>query len=140
MKRFFIISTLWCLCITTAFAQEGLNINQMFTAPNPAKTETYISGKKLKSVNLKIFHSISLPNNPTNAKAALSAIQKDSHNIVDKEVVYRNGQIKYGIYTFTKCDGNNRYLFYINKDDRIKLIYMEGKASKMDIKRLSTKN
>jgi hypothetical protein len=82
----------------------------------------------------------------TQAEIIENLVVKDGAQAVDKEVEYRNGQLYYGFYTMKKMKSDNRYIFYLNQNlarkspkNAVTLIYMEGRASANEIKKLIRK-
>ena len=157
MKRsLFII--LMCLVIgIEAMAQQGLNINRLFnenlitdewvTQELNGKTEIIVTGKKAKEMGLSTYHSISLNSGKKQDRDNIeSLVKKDGAQAIDKDVEYRNGQLYYGFYTLKPNKSNKRYIFYLNQNlarksprNIVTVIYMEGKKSPEEVKKLIRK-
>lgn len=148
MKQFIIILT--CMIATsTAVAQQGLNINQLFDGrfkKATGATEIIVTGNKAGEIGLKVYHSLSVTDG-AQAELVEACVKKDGVRAVDKEVEYRNGQLYYGFYTLKPdTSDNKRYIFFLNQNlarkspkNVVTLIYMEGKSSAEKIKKLIRK-
>lgn len=134
-----------CLC---AFAQKGLNINEVFEGKVVAKQymqESLIKGENLASYNLKVLHTIKFSaNNSQRARAdalfnmdMLGRISDDDSNM---EMESRDGFIYYAIVQLTDNEnGVHRYICYQCRPRSTKfditLVYMEGDASLADLRK-----
>ena len=133
---------------STAVAQNGLNINQLFDGrfkKATGATEIIVTGSRANEIGLKVYHSLSVTNE-IQAELIESHVIKDGVQAVDKEVEYRNGQLYYGFYTMKSVKGNKRYIFFLNQNlarkspkKVVTLIYMEGNATPEQIKKLIRK-
>ena len=157
MKRITTIMIVCLLFATAATAQEGLNINRLFnkdlktdewvTQELNGKTEIIVTGKKAKEMGLSIYHSLSLSNSTkTERDNIVNLLAKDAAQALDKDVEYRNGQLYYGFYTLRPNKKNKRYIFYLNQNlarkspkNVVTIIYMEGKKSPEEVKKLIRK-
>lgn len=117
-------------------AQKGMNINEIFDGryrDNDAAHEIYMSGGKLSSYGLDLYHSLTLTGMPDEASAIERLVMLDGRRAKDKEVIYRDGGLYYGFYVF---DGS--YIFYLNQHrqngDKIIVIYLQGDATPERIK------
>ncbi len=148
MKRFIII-VLTCLLTTmAAVAQKGLNINRLFDGKYKmatVATEIIVTGSQANEIGLEVYHSVSVTDK-TQAEIIENLVVKDGTQAIDKEVEYRNGQLYYGFYTMKKEKRDNRYIFFLNQNlakkspkNMVTLIYMEGKATPTQIKKLIRK-
>ena len=148
MKRFIII-VLTCLLTTmAAVAQKGLNINRLFDGRYKkvaGATEIIVTGSQANEIGLEVYHSVSVTDK-TQAEIIENLVVKDGAQAIDKEVEYRNGQLYYGFYTMKKVKRDNRYIFFLNQNlakkspkNMVTLIYMEGKATPTQIKKLIRK-
>ena len=157
MKRtIFIILTCLLTCVS-AMAQQGLNINRLFnenlktddwvTQELNGKTEIIVTGDKAKEMGLSTYHSISLNSGKKQDRESIEALViKDGAQALDKDVEYRNGQLYYGFYTLKPNKRNKRYIFYLNQNlarkspkNIVTVIYMEGKKSPEEVKKLIRK-
>ena len=148
MKQFIIIILTCLMASSTAVAQNGLNINQLFDGrfkKATGATEIIVTGSRANEIGLKVYHSLSVTNE-IQAELIESHVIKDGVQAVDKEVEYRNGQLYYGFYTMKSVKGNKRYIFFLNQNlarkspkKVVTLIYMEGNATPEQIKKLIRK-
>lgn len=149
MKRFSLIIITCIVAALPALAQSGLNINSLFDGrfkKDPNATELIVSGAGARDINLKVYHSLKVTQKSQQSLVE-SLVVKDGVKAVDKEVEYRGGQLYYGFYTMPATkSGHNRYIFYLNQNlahkapkNLVTLIYMEGKASSEEIKKLIRK-
>ena len=140
-----------------AVAQQGLNINRLFnenlitddwvTQEHNGKTEIIVTGKKAKEMGLDTYHSISLNSAKKQDRESIETlVLKDGAQALDKDVEYRNGQLYYGFYTLKPNKRNKRYIFYLNQNlarkspkNVVTVIYMEGKKSPDEVKKLIRK-
>ena len=149
MKRIFLLSTL-CLCLISATAQKGLNIAIYFSEPyleTEGLSHVHIEGNDLVSYNLSLFRSIRLTpeSTPDNSRKLMEQrVIEDGKHATKKEVVMIGGRLYYGFYALPPKNGNtNRYIFYRNnclkpetKPQEIMLVYIEGKASPSELKKI----
>lgn len=157
MKRtIFIILTCLLTCVS-AMAQQGLNINRLFnenlktddwvTQELNGKTEIIVTGDNAKEMGLSTYHSISFNSGKKQDRESIEALViKDGAQALDKDVEYRNGQLYYGFYTLKPNKRNKRYIFYLNQNlarkspkNIVTVIYMEGKKSPEEVKKLIRK-
>lgn len=156
MKRIIIIC-IGLLAAITAMAQQGLNINSLFneklitddwvTQELNGKTEIIVTGNKAKELGLTKYHSISVTGKAKSDRTSIERLViKDGAQALDKDVEYRNGQLYYGFYTLKPNKKNKRYIFYLNQNlankspkNIVTVIYMEGKKSPEEVKKLIRK-
>lgn len=149
MKRTTLIFITCILMSLPVLAQSGLNINSLFDGRykrNPYASEMIVTGTNAREINLKVYHSIKVTEK-AQQNLIESLVVKDGIKAVDKEVEYRGGQLYYGFYTLpTDKSGNERYIFFLNQNlaqkspkNMVTLIYMEGKATTEQIKKLIRK-
>ena len=148
MKRTTIIILTCLLTTMAALAQTGLNINRLFDGrykKATGATEIIVTGSQACEIGLTVYHSVSVTDK-TQAEIIENLVVKDGAQAIDKEVEYRNGQLYYGFYTMKKMKRDNRYIFYLNQNlarkspkNVVTLIYMEGRASASEIKKLIRK-
>ena len=148
MKQTTIIILTCLLTTMAAMAQTGLNINRLFDGrykKATGATEIIVTGSQAHEIGLSVYHSVSVTDK-TQAEIIENLVVKDGAQAIDKEVEYRNGQLYYGFYTMKKMKRDNRYIFYLNQNlarkapkNGVTLIYMEGRASANEIKKLIRK-
>jgi len=128
----------------TAYAQEGLTIGQLFDGrfrSDQHVMETHITGGQLNKHHLDIYRSLSLfrPDAST-AENLEKTVRQDGAHARSREIQYKNGKLYYGFYQLPRHGGNNRYLFYLNQlasgGDKIIIIYMEGTATREQVKKM----
>ena len=98
-------------------------------------------------MGLNTYHSISLNNaKKQDVSSIVELVIKDGAQAIDKDVEYRNGQLYYGFYTLKPNKRNKRYIFYLNQNlarkspkNIVTVIYMEGKKSPEEVKKLIRK-
>ena len=149
MKRISLIIIIGIVATMPALAQSGLHINTLFDGrfkKDPHATELIVTGAGARDINLKVYHSLKVTEK-SQQNLVESLVVKDGVKAVDKEVEYRNGQLYYGFYTLPATkSGNHRYIFFLNQNlahnspkNMVTLIYMEGKATPEQIKKLIRK-
>lgn len=157
MKRIIIILLTGLLTASAAMAQEGLNINKLFdknlktdewvTHELNGITEIIVTGKKAKEMGLSTYHSVSIKSGTKQEREPFEKlVLKDGAQALDKDVEYRNGQLYYGFFTLKPNKHNKRYIFYLNQNlakkspkNIVTVIYMEGKKSPEEVKKLIRK-
>lgn len=125
-------------------AQTGLNIDKVYSEQYRSlkgATETLIVKDRLSSVNLDIYHSMTITGHPELAREIERMVSTDGRNALSKEVRYHAGHIYYGLYHLKgKTKGVSRYILYLNGhlkgDSRIILLFLEGKATTEQVKKL----
>lgn len=148
MKRITIIILTCLLTTMAAMAQAGLNINRLFDGrykKAAGATEIIVTGSQAREIGLTVYHSVSVTDK-AQAEIIENLVMKDGVQAIDKEVEYRNGQLYYGFYTMPKVKHANRYIFFLNQNlarkspkSNVTLIYMEGRATAGEIKKLIRK-
>ena len=148
MKRITIIILTCLLTTMAAMAQTGLNINRLFDGrykKATGATEIIVTGSQAREIGLMVYHSVSVTDK-AQAEIIENLVMKDGVQAIDKEVEYRNGQLYYGFYTMPKVKHTNRYIFFLNQNlarkspkSNVTLIYMEGRATAGEIKKLIRK-
>lgn len=149
MKRITLIITVMALTTLSVLAQSGLNINSLFDGrykTNPYAAEYIVTGPAAWDIDLEVYHSLKVTQKEQQ-ELIESLVNKDGATAVDKEVQFRSGKLYYGFYTLSKTKkGRNRYIFFLNQNlakkspkNMVTLIYMEGKATPTQIKKLIRK-
>lgn len=148
MKRILTL-TAFVLSLITAAGQKGLNIGIYFSDHYKDLTaaSVYIEGSDLTPYNLSLFRSITLTAETTPKKSwqlLEQRVMEDAKLATKKEVAMIGTQLYYGFYALPPLDGKtNRYIFYRNnllkpeaKPQEIMLVYIEGKASSSELKKI----
>jgi hypothetical protein len=148
MKRILTLAA-FALSLITAAGQKGLNIGIYFSDHYKDLTaaSVYIEGSDLSPYNLSLFRSITLTAETTPQKSWLLLEQRvvaDANLATKKEVAMIGTRLYYGFYALPPLDGEtNRYIFYRNnllkpeaKPQEIMLVYIEGKASSAELKKI----
>lgn len=146
--KIYITLILLCVGAISSQAQNGLEINRIFKDFHRADnvTETIVSGAQLVDLGLDTYRSIivSGENAKTAAVAIAKAVTADASSRADsKEESYVDGHLFYAQYTLKPVGKRNRYIFFVDNtlkgDSRVMLVYMEGKASPEEVRRLIKK-
>lgn len=124
-------------------AQTGLKINDLFGKhyrDMEGVSETMVKGR-MQDMNLSLYHSMTFTDHSELAPTIEKLVASDGAAAQSKEVRYKNGRLYYGFYQLSrKADGTNRYILYLNRhlvgDKRIMLLYLEGKASVDEVKKI----
>jgi hypothetical protein len=143
------IITVMALATLPVLAQSGLNINSLFDGrykTNPYAAEYIVTGPAAWEIDLEVYHSLKVTQKEQQDLIE-SLVNKDGATALDKEVQLRNGKLYYGFYTLSMTKkGRNRYIFFLNQNlakkspkNMVTLIYMEGKATPSQIKKLIRK-
>lgn len=149
MKRIFSLLAL-SVCLLTAYAQKDLNIAIYFSEPYleiDGVSAVHIEGEDLSIYNLSLFRSIRLTPESTpdkSRKLIEQRVMEDGKLAIKKEVAMIGGRLYYGFYVLPPRDENtNRYIFYRNnilkpeaKPQEVMLVYIEGKASPAELKKI----
>lgn len=149
MKRITLIFITCVLATLPVLAQSGLHINSLFDGrykKDPHATELIVTGSGARDINLKVYHSLKLTQK-SQQNLVESLVVKDGVKAEEKEVEYRSGQLYYGFYVLPASkSGSHRYIFYLNQNlahnapkNMVTLIYMEGKATPEEIKKIIRK-
>lgn len=144
MKRQLILF-LFALFSAAATAQSGLAISPFFAddfIKSSTQTSISLKGEKVKAYNLSLFRSITLSAQSEHARQLERAVLADAAHAIEHEAGMKEGKLYYGFYRLPTEKGQNRYLFYRNNalrkggEPTIILIYMEGKATIPELKRI----
>lgn len=153
MKRYSLILVFLLLSFgLPAAAQKELKVNSAFKIARKetkGTTEVMLKGSKLKSFDLTLFHSVTIPIKYLNVTQTEADIHTDTAHALEKEEGRKSGRLYYGFYRLPpkEKDEPMRYLFYRNNALRsrqssaetISIIYMEGYASIAELKRRFSK-
>ena len=149
MKRIFSLLA-FSVCLLTAYAQKDLNIAIYFSEQYleiDGVSAVHIEGQDLCIYNLSLFRSIRLTPESTpdkSRKLMEQRVMEDGKLATKKEVAMIGGRLYYGFYVLPPRDKKtNRYIFYRNnclkpeaKPQEIMLVYIEGKASPSELKKI----
>ena len=149
MKRIFSLLA-FSVCLLTASAQKDLNIAIYFSEPYleiDGVSAVHIEGEDLSIYNLSLFRSIRLTPESTpdiSRKLMEQRVMEDGKLATKKEVAMIGGRLYYGFYVLPpREEGINRYIFYRNnilkpeaKPQEVMLVYIEGKASPAELKKI----
>ena len=129
-----------------ANAQKGLKIEGAFAQTYtmlPEATETMLTRSKLHDVSLSLYRALSVAGNPEKALEIERLVLADGRSALSKEVRYASGHLYYGLYVLPPVGKENRYILFLNGNlsgsGKMLLLYLEGKASVDDVKRLVNK-
>lgn len=130
-----------------ARAQKGLHIQDAFSSAYttlPDATETLLTRSRLHDVSLSLYRALSLSANPDKALEIERMVLADGRSAISKEVRYTSGHLFYGLYVLPPVGGENRYILFLNGNlspsgGKMLLLYLEGKASVDDVRRLINK-
>lgn len=149
IKRIFTVILLLLSVQAAAFAQKGLQVDQLFGGPYLQRkdaTEVLIKGSRLHTYKLTLFRSITLTPAKGEAEQFEKCVLADAKLAIDKELTHRQGHLYYGFCQFKPRGETRRYLFFrdnglranVHKNRQISLIYMEGTASPQELKQMFT--
>lgn len=143
------LSTLLLLALLSlsAWAQGNLGIAEVLDGryrKHPATTDVTITGARLSSYDLVLYHSLTVVNETEIMEVLLNAFLSDIDQAEAKDLSYVGSHLYYGFikYKYNKMeDIYNRYAFFKdlryapeNKEDKVIIIYMEGPASLKTLK------
>ncbi len=127
-----------------ASAQVPAAIGRLFNGPyrsSPAATETIITGEPLKPYDLTLFHSLMITDDSQASSALEKAVKADGKEALWEETESVGGRLRYAIYEL-RGKQKRRYILYLNTfpsgGNEATVIYLEGKATPSQIKRLIT--
>lgn len=140
--RHVIILTLAAIILASAsaLAQAPAALGKLFDSSfrdNPAATETVITGSPLKPYSLNIFHSLET-SSPTQIQELERAVRSDGASALWKETVARGGHLETGVYELPKGKKGRRYILFLNSGGKATAIFLQGKATPEQIKKLIT--
>lgn len=126
----------------TASAKKSEGVDALFDGrynTDPSATVTIVQGG-MESYGLDIYKSISLAKADDKDVADMEkAVLEEAHNIDNREMIYSGGKLYYAFLDLS-TRGHGKYVFYLNKQPKngrkVILIYMEGKASVADVKKM----
>lgn len=126
----------------TASAKKSGGVDALFDGrynTDPSATVTIVKGG-METYGLDVYKSISLAKADGEDIAAMEkAVLEEAHNIDNREMIYSGGKLYYAFLDLS-THGRGKYVFYLNKqpkgDRKVILIYMEGKATVKDVKKM----
>ncbi len=146
MKKLILSFIMSVLCLSIS-AQENLNITPLFenlTKYDNDATCIWVDGNELRKYKLTLYRSVATKNNQ-----AISHIEKaviaDSKKAADKEMGFIGSRLYFAFLSLpSETVGQNfrRFIFYRNKglkngsNKEATLVYMEGKVTMREIKKL----
>lgn len=138
-RKFIVMILMTLMCASGLHAQK--RVEALFNGPfrqKPNATEIIIKGSDLKEYNLGLFMSLTVTA-PSDRDAVAEAVSADAPKAVEKEVTYSGGKLAYGFFTFVPLGLDNRYVFYFNNDSKAVVMYMQGRASTSQVKKMIKK-
>lgn len=139
---YILIVTAMILAAGKASAQLPKGLAGLFDGPyleNKNATETIITGNPLKPYSLSLFHSLAVSDNANLALPIEKAVRSDGAKAIWKETVNKGGRLESGVYELPKTK-HRRYILYLNSfiggGNEATVIYLEGKATPQQIKKL----
>lgn len=133
MNRYLLTLILTLTWALSSYAQKGLNVAQFFTdtyKDNESVTIVEVTGTKQKMVGIEIYRSITVVNNEIISRQLEAAVKKDGAKAKSKEVIYKKGELYFGMYCMGGTDTHRRYLYFLNQrvtgKDKTMLIFIEG--------------
>lgn len=150
MHKRTVIAVLVMLLSLTAFAQQGLNIEQYFNDEYLSQngiSSVNISGSQLKRLNgdISLYRSITIENDTSEADGMERAVKKDGVQAVSRTVSINDGHVAFGFYALPPIRNVNRFIIFMRArkhDDeapsntRADLFYIEGKVSSDELSRI----
>lgn len=147
MKQRLYTLLLLALLSISAWAQSDQGIVQVLDGryrKHSATTDVTITGERLSSYNLVLYHSLTVVNDAEIMEVLLNAFLTDIDKADAKDLSYVGSHLYYGFiqYKWNRLeDMYNRYAFFKdlryapeNKEDKVIIIYMEGPASLKTLK------
>jgi len=132
----------------TAFGQEGLMVNQAFQGgiSGKDKSETRISGKRLKPYKLSLYRYCKADVSEVDLERMTGWILKDAEPASDKETRYQDEKLVYALIRLEDPEVGNKYICFQVKSKNnldntygVTLVYLEGKATLEDLEEIFNK-
>ena len=137
VKRIMVTLAIMVACITTATAQEGLNVDKVFQRFGKSKgcKMVVMKNTELRGYKLQTYKSLVYKNLYSAIEPYLAADKKSAKKV--REVV-EEGRIVSGYYMMAPLRGGiNRYILFSNVGGhKGTVIYIEGTLSPDDIMKL----
>ena len=143
MKKTLLIILLMLCCPFGLSAQTGLAVQEAFRhyAVRSDVTEVLIEGSRLKPYHLSLFHSIEIQDaSHGEADHIVSLIRRDTVRCVSSEGRLSAGPAASAFFEIPGRRNLHRYIFYRCSDERVTLIYIEGRAAMAELKRFFKKS
>lgn len=146
MKRFLIIIFLLC-AVTSAFAQEGLYVEDLFEGrviPAKLMKRTFISGTKLQPYKLDTYKSLQFQTGEGTFHTVEMLVVKDSYTATDKETEFTGDHLTYAVISLPQTyTGLNRFLCFQAREDKgvwdVTVVYLRGSATVEDLETMFNK-
>lgn len=145
MKRMILQVIFSCLFVSGLWAQDGLNIAQLFDGRYKQEAnaiEVLVKGRKLEPYKLTLFRSLTVKNDPEKFDRIEELVTRDGRQALDKETGMIGGKLYYGFFRLPPKGKSYRYLFFRNsslrtvESDEVTVVYMEGYATLEELKQL----
>lgn len=142
-KIFIILLVTIATASFSAAASAPEALASLFDGPyheNKNATETVITGAPLKPYSLSTFHSLAVKKDPALVLPLEKAVKADGAQAIWQETVNKGGRLESGVYELKPQNKIRRYILYLNSfisgGNEATIIYLEGKASPQQIKKL----
>lgn len=150
MKRLCLLIVLLVVPLFMAVAQKSLHVNSIFEGriiPKKRMVETFVKGEALEQYHLSYFRSVKMNVTDMEYTKVWEVVMKDVGMETEaKNLEYggENDQVSYFILQLPKHQELERYLCYQCYDasrggKNITLVYIEGKASMKELKKMFKK-
>lgn len=144
MRRVLAVLILVIGSSAVSLAQKGLGINRIFEGeivPKDQITETYVKGSDLEEYDLTLFRSLKIMCTTYQAASIDRIVSLDGKiNTFSKEEKIEGGVLCFAFYQFPAKNSINRYMLYQRNGNNIKLVYIEGRASKEKLEQMFKKS
>ncbi len=136
------------LISAAADAQAGLYIESLLAGvyhKYDNVNEVIVKGRRLDAYNLSLYHSLIVKNDEGLFRRMEQLVRADGEKANDKEVACIGERLYYAFYSLPPVKGCHRYIFFKNSslkkggENNATLIYMEGKASVEELKKMFKK-
>ena len=142
-KTLLLILLLMMCCPALLWAQSDLAIQEAFRryAVRSDVTEVLIEGNRLKPYRLSRFHSIEIKD-ATHGETdhIVSLVRRDTEQCLSREGQLSVGSPASAIFEIRGRRNLHRYIFYRSSDEKVTLIYIEGRAAMEELKRYFKKS
>lgn len=128
------------LGMAAASAQSGLHIAGLFDGKyrdTVNGTETIIDGSALAPYKLDKYISLTVESDSESVATIEPLVRADGRGAIDREVIQKKGVLYYAFYQLKPLgSGTNRYILYVNRKNKIILVYLEGPATPAQVKKI----
>ena len=135
MKHRIFLTICLALLSFVARAQQGLNVNALFTGkvvPREEMVEVRVKGRAISKYGLQFYHSVRFNANEQQRKTVDELVERDRKMATDIEQTNRKGTTIL-IMAFPKQHGLYRYLCYLTLTKghltMVTVVYMEGNVA-----------